>query len=246
MNIIKGESHEGKSAIFRAIKWALLNRPQGFGFKSHFSDPKESTICSIGFDDGSWISRERNNKDNHYTWGTPDQDDNDPLKAIRSDIPDEIFSISRIDEKNLRGQGDGYFILGDSPGQAGKKLNKIIGLGVINEVITKANQIVSKAQTRLNVCQEDIKDTSEKIEGLNHVPILKPLFNKIDSLQEERENKLNRLQEIEAVLSSIKKSQEIVEDNRIWLQGVSPYYNRLQVLLEKYGDKKQIVFKIRS
>ena len=238
VNIIKGDSHGGKSALFRALKWALRNT-RGFGFKSYFSKPKQLTICAIAFDDSSWVSRERSATKNHYKYGTESDYNNDPLKAVRSDIPEEIQSITNMDERNLRGQGDGYFILNDSPGQAGKKLNNIIGLQIINDVISKANEVVNKAKARKVSCKEDIKETTDGIDKLQHVRTLKPLFDRIDKLSGLSKADYEKRVAISYIIESIDNSFGVIKQAQEWLDGVSPYFFKIQSIF-KYKEKNKI------
>ena len=71
VNVILGESDEGKSGIIRALKLNSQNRPQGDSYRNDQLDPikDKKVLCSVGVDykgDG-FILRERNNTStNHY------------------------------------------------------------------------------------------------------------------------------------------------------------------------------------
>ena len=45
INIISGQSNNGKTSLLRGLNWVITNRPQGIAFKSIFSDKKE--ICRV-------------------------------------------------------------------------------------------------------------------------------------------------------------------------------------------------------
>jgi len=239
VNVIKGTSHHGKSAVFRPIKWAILNSITGFGFKSHFADPKDFTISAIGYDDGSWISRERNNKENLYRWGAPGNEENDPLKALSGKVPDEIKSITGMDARNLRSQGDGYFILDDSPGQAGKKVNKAVGLEIINEVLALANSDVSKRKHERDIVKTDIKETKEKLEALSHVPSLKTKFEELDVLISKKLRVEYKISSLQTLITNLQGSYEDVDGINKWIEGTSPQLAALQDLIAKRKDKQK-------
>jgi exonuclease SbcC len=57
VNVIKGTSHQGKSSIMRALRWALFNYPRGENFKSHFAKDRDSVDVGVGFTDDQWVLR---------------------------------------------------------------------------------------------------------------------------------------------------------------------------------------------
>ncbi len=172
VSVIKGTSHCGKSSIIRALRWGLFNRPGGEGFKSHFAKPKDDVSVGIAFTN-DWILRLRGKENNYLADGLD-------LKALRTDVPDEIKAITQISEINFQSQSDGYFLIGDSPGIAGKKLNKLVGLEIIDEVRTKVNQMVSKLNSKLELTVEEIESTEKKLEDYTHVKKAERLVGRID------------------------------------------------------------------
>ena len=51
VNVIVGESDQGKTAILRALEWVLFNRPLGEDIKSNWLEDI-NTYVQVEFDDG--------------------------------------------------------------------------------------------------------------------------------------------------------------------------------------------------
>ncbi len=79
VNCIVGSSDSGKSSIVRALKWLILNRPQGDAFKNNETKPKDTVSIEC-----NGIIRKKNKKENSYVLN------NETLKAIKTDVPQEI------------------------------------------------------------------------------------------------------------------------------------------------------------
>jgi len=233
VNIIKGRSHSGKSSIIRALKWALLNRPVGFHFKSHFSGKKDETTVAIEFDDDGYIVRTKGTGINEYRGSGIEG----KLEAIRSDVPEEISTITRMSEINVLEQGDPYFMLQETPGKVAKMLNNIVGLDVIDETMTKINSIVSTSVKDSNYKKKDL----EKVEGDllslvyldNVVPLVEEiskLITKHDSLVQVTSSLRRKIKELEDVDETIQEIDEwlTIEDSFLEIKGHLEAFSLIQ------------------
>lgn len=140
VNVVTGSSDSGKSALVRALVWLLKNRPQGFAFKSAFAKRRDSTWVGLQFGDGTWVERERGADENRYKASGGVK-----LEALRADVPDEIASILRLEDYNVQGQHDGYFLLQSSAGEVARMLNDVVGLDVIDRLLSRLTSVVNAA-----------------------------------------------------------------------------------------------------
>ena len=219
VNIIKGRSHSGKSTIIRTLRWILENKPQGFHFKSHFSKPKDSSEGSIEFDNEDFVSRVRDNKFNGYKLSSVE----DPLEALRTDVPDEVKAITQMNNINLQSQGDKYFMLQETPGTVAKELNKIVGLDIIDEVNKKVSRIYSAADTECGSLSMDIKDKKEEIKKYKHLKKAERLINKIDVLIDSVSDFKNDIKTLDLTLAELKETQDEIKDVTEWLTVEKPF-----------------------
>jgi exonuclease SbcC len=136
MNVITGSSDSGKSAIIRALMWALKNRPSGESFKTWGTGPKDTVEVALEFDN-DWFIKDRVGGKNRYKT----EDGN--YEALRSDVPEPINQISNMVEYNIQTQFQPYFMLQDSPGERAKKLNDHVGLSIVDAIYKKLNGKIS-------------------------------------------------------------------------------------------------------
>lgn len=215
VNVVKGPSHSGKSSIVRALKWALRNRPSGFSFKSTFASDKDPTFVHIRFDNSS-IERYRSKDDNKY--GAAKKGSLFNLAAMKTEVPDEVREITQMNDINIQSQHDGYFLLQDSAGEVGKKLNNIVGLGIINDVMDRIRSKISSTQANIKneiVVNKELTETLKKYDGIDQIA---QLVTGLGCLLDTKENNENKQREIKQLVSSIEtNTDELTEVNK-WLE----------------------------
>ena len=125
VNAIVGPSDSGKTAILRALRWLIWNRPLGDAFRSDWGGDTEVAVTV----DGQLITRYKHDNKHGYKIGKTD------LKAIGTDVPEEVSTILNIDEINLQQQFDKPFLLADSPGEVAQHFNKVAHLENMDRAI---------------------------------------------------------------------------------------------------------------
>jgi exonuclease SbcC len=233
VNIIKGRSHSGKSSIIRALKWAILNRPVGFHFKSHFSGNKDETTVAVEFDDDSFIVRTKGTGINEYRGSGI----KGKLEAIRSDVPEEISAITQMNEINILEQGDPYFMLQETPGNVAKMLNTIVGLDIIDETMSKINSIINTAVKDTKYKEQELIKTESDLESLVYVDDVKPLIDEIsklitkeESLDQTISSLSRKIEELEEVENTIQEIDEwlTIEGSFLEIKGYLESFSRFQ------------------
>jgi exonuclease SbcC len=206
LTVITGTSHHGKSALQRAIKWPLLNRPVGFDFKSWFSDEKDITRSAIEFDDGH-VVREKSKNKNQYKVSGMDE----PLTALRTDLPEEVTRVTRMNEINIQGQHDPYFMLQSTPGQVGKMFNEAIGLQIIDESLTELNKKVTKVFTQLTFREDENNKLSDELDTYEYLDEVAPLLSEVEDLlgaKQAKEKEMWYLTKVVEDIAIIKRQEE--------------------------------------
>jgi len=192
-NVILGESDEGKSGIIRSIKWNTKNRPQGDAYRNdQLKDKKTSVTVDISYSKGGTIRRERNNKNNHYKINN-----GTALKALRTDVPQEVQDITRIKDVNIQGQHptEQYFLLADKPGQVAKKFNEVAGLTIMDKAMQDINSQVRSCNAEINVAkkeidlrEKDLQDSKWVLEADKFATKIKKTKIKLSTIQDETLN----------------------------------------------------------
>jgi DNA repair exonuclease SbcCD ATPase subunit len=122
-NVILGASDSGKSAIIRALKWVIWNRPQGESYRSHWGG---GTRVIIKTEQGV-VERVRGDNVNSYLLNGDLE-----LKALRAEVPEEVVRLLNLNETNLQMQFGRPFLLDSSPGEVAAHFNSVAHLSQID------------------------------------------------------------------------------------------------------------------
>lgn len=257
VNIIRGSSGTGKSAIVRIFRWVLLNKPRGEFFRSYFA-LKSEDIYAIVKKEKHTIERFRGSGDNCYKI-----DNKKELEAIGTDVPDEVQQILNLNSLNIQSQHDGFFLLNSSSsGEVARKLNELVGLDIIDKSIKICSGKITKQKALIEELKDTIETTSEKIEKLawidkaeKDIENIKSLEDKcqkaslkLKALREIKENLSNnekRLKKIRDFLKSEKQAESLFKELKK-LEAISTRKINLSVLKEQISDNNDKLNDMRS
>ena len=231
LNAITGSTHKGKSAIFRAIRWLVRNRPKGDGFRTF--DTKK-TMVEGKFLNTPIITRIKGKKNIYKV-----ENINDSFKAVKLNVPQEIKQILNMDDVNFQSQGDPYFMLKLSPGKRAEYLNKYVGLEIIDDSESIIKSDIKKLNTELNYIK---KEKKEKISERKKYKNLKKYEQQIDIINERLQVKhgLNKqINELKNTIDEIQKLQEKIDNIDNWIKIEIKRENVIELLSDlKKTDKK--------
>ena len=167
VSVIVGESDQGKSGIIRALTWNAQNRPRGDSFRNDFlTDKKECVSVTVTYDENI-IERKRNaTSTNQYTINNQE-----PMLALRSDVPIEISNLTKMKKVNIQSQhpSSQYFLLADKPGEVAKRFNKVAGLEIMDKAIADISSQVRTANSKISLCKEEIETREKQIQDFEWV-----------------------------------------------------------------------------
>jgi len=149
---IIGPSDVGKSSILRAFRWLALNLPSGDHFVRWGGKGSRVEVVVKGIP----IVRERSSTDNSYSLGDRE------FKAFSTGVPSEISAVLGMDDVHFQGQYDGPFWLSNTAGEVSRHLNRIVGLEIMDDVLSKLVSLIRKRNTEIEVVEDRL--TSAKKE----------------------------------------------------------------------------------
>jgi len=199
-NVILGDSDVGKSAIIRAINWAITNRPTGDSFRSNFG--KGSTEVVIAFDGDEYFSRKKGTSINCY------ETEDGELKALRTDVPEEVKRIAQMEEVNIQPQHKAYFLLDETPGNVAKAFNAVSGLEEMDAALKTINSKVRASNSKATALMHSYAETCVEIEGLNWVGVAKAALATIREQEQELRTKQALLLKLVEILEQIDQIQD--------------------------------------
>jgi DNA repair ATPase RecN len=258
INVIIGESDEGKSGLIRALKFNTLNRPKGFPFRSDFvSDNKQMTSVEITYDSEDTVLRQRNlSGTNEYRINN-----GEPFVALRTDVPDEVFKISKISSINIQGQhpSEQYFLLTEKPGYVAKEFNKVSDLVIMDKAMAEANSRIRSAKSTLDVYQKELKEkeTSLKenewaIEAKEKTEEIKNLNNQIQKIEEKQAELDNLIQSLAdnkkklVKYKYVKKAQKDLLNLSIARNKFIHCENQIESLNTAINHIKKVTFELKA
>jgi DNA repair protein SbcC/Rad50 len=194
LNVITGTSDSGKSAILRSLRWVLDNKPSGDSIRNWDCSPKEPVEVSIQFSEGTEIKKERVLDKATYFCNTLEQ--SLTFKAVKSDVPQEILDITNLSEFNTQTQHEPYFLLTDSPGERARKLNDLVGLGVIDSLFKNLNSRTLDTKRKIEETIKIEETLAVQIEKLDYLEDVEKLIQKIEKNQKEHVFLFNKRKEI--------------------------------------------------
>ena len=238
VNVISGTSGHGKSSIVKAFDWTFNNKPTGSPFVSSFAKGRELTIANVETTDGT-IRREKNKSNNQYIINN---DHKNPLKALRSDVPDRVQEISKIKNVNIQKQIDQFFLLDKSPGKVAKAFNEVAGLEVMDKALVIANSEVKEIETRIKIKTNDIKATQDKVQDLLWVSTANNRLCLIEEIEQNIEDVSHEYTEIDNILYDLTSVDEQISECKF----VDKASSTLTGIFENINKTKGLDFSIND
>ena len=246
INVISGQSNNGKSSILRSLSWVIFNRPLGLSFKSSFSNKKDIVKITINTETDE-IVREKNDTINQY------KINNIILDTVGSNCPDEIASVLNFSELNIQSQFEKHFLITESAGEVGRTINGFLKLDAIDALISNISSKITSTNKELEIKKQDLDKLNTSLEKFEDFDLIENLVNQIieyDSKIKTAENKVKILSyivtegvRVEAIIASIENKydgfeEEIKSLEQLWLD-----YNTNSALI---SDLKKIVTNIKE
>lgn len=241
-NVIIGESDAGKSAIFRAINWAITNRPLGDGFRSDWGGDTRVAIYTA---EGDVIERIKTATRNVYIINGK------PLTAFGSEVPEQVSEILRMDEANIQSQMDVPFLLAVSPGEAARLLNKAASIDDIDYTISNLRGEYQKVSNNIKFNEGKLKDYEKQIKQYDNLPELEEKLERVEEAEKElekHEQKLAKLTQLVAevirIHTELEKTKNIQQIEQKFEQILSRY-NQYEEQRKRLDKLEQIAQKVK-
>lgn len=220
INTLVGDSDCGKSAVMRAILWAITNSPQG---DAHVSDwiktpkgkVKAGEHCQVIIDSNPGhgmhsVCRERSDDFNGYKV-YDGGDDCREFSALRTDVPIEVSQCFNLGPVNIQRQMDAPFLIASTPGEAARFINQLVNLTDIDEAQTEINSLSRSCSADLKAAQASLDRAEAQVNAMGWVDRLKELSQRLQDLHEAIVRAEGRVRYINSGADSLRKAQETIE-----------------------------------
>jgi len=213
VNVIVGPTDSGKTALLRALNWVVGNRPLGTSFRSRWGGDTEVSLVTS---EGETICRRRTDKENSYEIGST------KLKAIKSDVPDEVSSVLRMNEINLQSQHDQPFLLSSGSAEVARVLNRVANLDDIEVGQREANRRVRELTGQISRSQEEVTELSKRLNEFKDLDSWEETMRGIEGIVADVDSGRSRLAGLLLLKNEVGVFGAEEEKVRGWLQKVEP------------------------
>ena len=234
VNIIIGSSDSGKSAIIRALRWLVWNRPSGDAIKSSWGG---STSVSIQTEMHQ-ISRIKDKQDSYLL--THDDGNDTEFKAIGTSVPEEISRILNINEINLQQQLDSPFLLSKSPGEVATHFNKVAKLDMIDKGVQNINSWIRALTSDIKYKTGQKIDLEQQSLTFAHLEKLEIEIEVLEELEKQYKsaiNKRHKLLDLCANYQEVDTEIDLISDILKFEQPVNTILKLADTLVSKINEK---------
>lgn len=196
---IVGPSDAGKSAVLRALRWVVCNRPSGTAFIHQGTDRVRVQLQL----DSAVCVRDRGKKHNLYRLGTC------VYRALGNLVPEAVATLLNIGPVSFASQHDAPFWFSDSPGTVAKNLNSVVNLDLIDKTLAQLASDLRKAKTTVEVSKQRLKNAREQRNSLCWVKETDVQLRKL----EERETQIaQQRSRCSRIASLVAEAQKVVRE----------------------------------
>jgi chromosome segregation ATPase len=174
---IVGPSDVGKSAIIRALRWVATNKPGGSAFTTH---GEKATKVALEVD-GHTIVPRRGPDGNAYDL------DKQELKAFGADVPEPVAKLLNVGDINFQWQHDAPFWFSETSGEVSRRLNSIINLAIIDDVLAYVNSRLREVTQTIGACEQRAATAGARRDALKPIVETDRQFAIVENLAKRAE-----------------------------------------------------------
>jgi len=224
INIIKGDSEAGKTALFRFIKLVVFNRPTNSA-KKFTSSGKKTYRGKIVTTEGSVTRTTRK-------YIVEKNENKQILTSFGKDVPDPVTKTLNLKPINFQSQFNHNYIIFQNESQAAKTLEKAFGNEDQEKLIKELKKWISEAKSDYKHHLKNKKECKETIKRLSRIKEFKEEIEEIRELEENIESIENEMKDISKLLQTLEK----IEKEKIDLDFIEYCFSECKAIEEL--DKK--------
>lgn len=206
LNVIVGESDSGKSAVIRALRWLVWNRPIGDSFRSDWGGDTEIKLMTRE----SIIKRIKTDDTNTYEVNGLE------LASFDKGVPEEVQKALNINEINVKGQFDSHFLISQSPGEVARHFNKVAKLDQIDLGLKNTKSWIDGAKRDIKTEQEELDETKKKIADYSYLDEAEEFMVETERLEKHILELEDDVKELHKILDDVSKiDDELAEESHL-------------------------------
>lgn len=221
LNVILGNSDVGKTAILRAIKWALYNEPKGDYF---IRQGEKEVSVKVTFSNGVVVERAKTPSKNSYF--LVDSSGNEMrFEGFGIDVPKEITDVTNmykvpLDNSNnktilnIAEQLDGPFLLNEQASLRASAIGRLIGVNYVDDALRNVVRDNKRTNQEIVELRKNKDDLKEQLDEFSYIKDYKEKYEKITRIR-------NKIKDLQDRLNFCFKLKENLDKNKIELEEIS-------------------------
>jgi exonuclease SbcC len=221
LNVIVGPSDSGKSAVFRALRWALYNEPRGTDFVQ--VGARECRV-TVTMSDGAEITREvllsKSAARHRYLVTLPDQA-TQVFEAFGATIPTEVIRAHGMPEVlldtdkqvalSIGSQLEGPFLLTETGSTRARAIGRLLGVHVVDAALRGTHRDLRNLKGTTTRSERDLARLDEEIQGFADIPNQERLLAAAESLLDRADLAARRRDQLKEIRDELERvaAQEI-------------------------------------
>ncbi|WP_019138293.1 AAA family ATPase [Peptoniphilus timonensis] len=226
LNVILGNSDAGKTAILRAIKWALYNEPKGDYF---IRQGEKEVSVKVTFSNGVVVERSRTPSKNSYYLMTAEGEEM-RFEGFGLDVPKEIrnatnmykVSLDNSNNKsilNIAEQLDGPFLLNEQASLRASAIGRLIGVNYVDDALRNVVRDNKRLSQEIDTLKKSREDYKNQLKEFEYIDDYKNRFEKISAIRNKIENLQHKLDLASKLKDDYEKNENaILETNNLVLK----------------------------
>lgn len=215
LNVIIGPSDNGKSAVLRALRWALYNEPRGSEFVR--AGARECRV-TVTMSDGVQIVRELiltksgATSRSRYLVRVPDQEEQDfegfglevPAEVIRAHgMPQVLLDTDKRVVLSLGSQLEGPFLLTESGSLRARAIGRLLGVHVVDAAVRGTQRDMRTARLEVGRLEKEVARCDEELKPYEDIPEQEARLARAEELLAQVEQMTQRLQRLEQIQTQL-------------------------------------------
>ena len=198
VNIIIGSSDSGKTAIIRAMRWVIWNRPSGNSICSNWGGKTSVNLET----EGGYVSRSKDKTDTYLLDVGKGKDNT--FKAFGTSVPEEISKFLNINEINLQSQLDAPFLLSETPGVVASHFNKVARFDKIDTSTANVKKWITDLNSDINRLGITIEEKTEALKEYNYLEKAEVDLEVLEEMDKRYVNLLQKQTKLETLIIDTK------------------------------------------
>ncbi len=237
VNIIVGPTDSGKSAIIRALRWAITNRPTGDSFRSNWGGDTEVEMI---LDDTS-IRREKGTiNTNLYSLGDVKTSDYLEFKAFGSGVPEEIEKALNLNTVNIQTQFESHFLLSRSAGEVASHFNKVAHLDKIDVGLQNIQRWLKKVQQTILMNEDQIESLTEQLLEYDNIEDIEERVICLEEIEKDERITRNKQTVLAVIVDKVTVINLGIRELEIIASKEKPVNTVLSILTEQETIKEAV------